>query len=197
MLSTGNHVRRRQRQGNQQRLRNFQQDVSFTTLQGHIRGLVHFLEQETFGAGDATDNFFRDADGMRVASCTIKGHPHWIAYDGWRGVLYEPLNDELVCIDHGDLVPDEHCRLPRIKAMLGALGIDHLSQFYQLWDRASGGACRGPSSREENQETPPRPRAGRPRADQASSHLSKAAKKRARKRKRAENDQGRSALRLI
>ena len=39
-----------------------------------------------------------------MISCTLKNeHDHYIGYDGLRGVIYEPLGNELVALDGKDL----------------------------------------------------------------------------------------------
>ena len=77
----------------------------------------------------------------------MNGHACWLGHAGWRGVLYEPLNNELVCLDPEDLVADDQGRPPRIKEMLERLDVNHLSQFYQLWQRVPELSCRRRRSR--------------------------------------------------
>ena len=41
---------------------------------------------------------------MYIVLCTLdNGHRHYIGYDGWRGVIYEPLSNDLVVLDSKDL----------------------------------------------------------------------------------------------
>ena len=44
---------------------------------------------------------------MHIVSYVIDGHPHYTGYDGWRGMIHEPMNNDLVSLDADDVERSE------------------------------------------------------------------------------------------
>ena len=75
--------------------------VSITMLNQHINTHKYLLHKESDTY--AFDLFRSGAMGMHMVSCMTDGHPHYIRYDGWRGVIYEPMNNDLASLDAEDV----------------------------------------------------------------------------------------------
>ena len=89
-----------------------------------------------------TDFFtlMRNGDtGMFLVACSIfsgdgLAYEHYIAYDGWRGLLYEPLNNDLVALEEKDVASGK-AGITEFVRIRDALKIKHFGGVYQLWKK--------------------------------------------------------------
>ena len=77
--------------------------------------------------------------GMFLVACSIFSgdgiaYEHYFAYDGWRGLLYEPLNNELVALEEKDVASGK-AATTRFVRIRDALRIKHFGGVYQLWKK--------------------------------------------------------------
>lgn len=111
--------------------RDYATDVSSSILNDHIIGNGYYLERET--KANAGELFMSGAPGMYMILCElVSGHLHYIGYDGWRGVIYEPLGNELVGLDANDLEKEKDGTHP-IRRLRQHLDIKCFKQVHQLW----------------------------------------------------------------
>ena len=111
--------------------RDYATDVSSKILNRHIIRNGYYLEHET--KTNAGELFMSGAPGMYMVLCElVSGHLHYIGYDGWRGVIYEPLGNELVGLDANDLEKAKD-GTHSIKRLRQYLDIKCFKQVYQLW----------------------------------------------------------------
>ena len=93
----------------------------------------HFLEATKL---HGSLQFFRQTSGSWTAGCVIGPgkHAHYIAYGAWRGVVYEPFDNQLVALDRGG--PTGAGAGGRLSAPLKELDIHHFTVHAQLWKRS-------------------------------------------------------------
>lgn len=99
----------------------------------HVVPRGYFLERVT--KMSAAGLFRSGTTGMYIILCTLdNGHSHYIAYDGWRGVIYEPLDNELVVLESRDL-EDAKTGIHPIVRLRQKLHIKDFRGVYQLWKK--------------------------------------------------------------
>ena len=107
--------------------------VSPKMLMTHIFPRGYFLERVT--KASAAGLFRSGATGMYIVLCTLKsGHRHYIGYDGWRGVIYEPLSNDLVVLDGKDM-EDAKTGIHPIVQLREKLCVKDFRGVYQLWKK--------------------------------------------------------------
>ena len=110
--------------------RGFATYVTVKMLKGHIISRGYCLRKEK---KSAVDLFRSGAPGMYMIPCTlVSEHDHYIGYDGWRGVIYEPLGNELVALDSKDLKNTKSGTHPIVR-LRRKLRIKDFGPVYQLW----------------------------------------------------------------
>ena len=107
--------------------------VSPKVLMTHIFPRGYFLERVT--KTSAAGLFRSGTTGMYIVLCTLNnGHRHYIGYDGWRGVIYEPLSNELVVLDSKDL-EDAKTGIHPIAQLRKKLHVKDFRGVFQLWKK--------------------------------------------------------------
>ena len=110
--------------------RGFATYVSPNMLKGDIISRGYYLKKEK---ASAVALFRSGAPGMYMISCPLKNeYDHYIGYDGLRGVIYEPLGNELVALDGKDL-EDTKIGIHPIHRLREKLSIKCFGQVHQLW----------------------------------------------------------------
>ena len=113
--------------------RSFATHVSPRMLMTHIFPRGYFLERVT--KASAAGLFRSGATGMYIILCTLEsGHRHYIGYDGWRGVIYEPLSNDLVVLDGKDM-EDAKTGIHPIVQLCQKLCVKDFRGVYQLWKK--------------------------------------------------------------
>lgn len=109
--------------------------VRTVDLKGHLIRQGFFLERNTFKRDLL---FFQQTTGSWIATCLIgaegklggEQYEHFIGFDAWRGVVFEPLNNVLAPLELTDITAGLN-----IKIFLEKLGISKVTGYGQLWKR--------------------------------------------------------------
>ena len=100
-------------------------DVTFEELREQVYRQGYFLKDYHFST--VLDFFLKTSSGMWIMRCYLRGELHWIGYDGWRGVVYEPALDKLLILEKKDLSEKG------VEKILEKLEIDRIVCYGQLW----------------------------------------------------------------
>jgi len=113
---------------------------------GYYLERVHYLDEHAF--------FSTCGSGAWIIHCAIGPElaAHYIAYDAWRGVLYEPYNNEVEVIKLEDLEGRGAFKARRTAGgvpagahhpfdeLLSRLEVGKMTGFYQVWQKATAPA---------------------------------------------------------
>ena len=103
--------------------RSLQSNVDFETLADEVLACDYHLQG--IPVPDTAADFFKAAtSGTCLIGCHINGHPHWVAYNGWAGVLYEPAFDNVVVFEAKDFVGDAAANINRALSNVSVTDID-------------------------------------------------------------------------
>lgn len=114
--------------------RDLQSNVDFETLAGEVLACDYYLQ--AISVPDTAADFFKGAtSGTYIIGCRIGGHPHWVAYNGWAGVLYEPAFDNVVVFEAKDFVGDAAANINRALSDVSITNIDVCGLLWQKSDQ--------------------------------------------------------------